>query len=128
MLRYLVLWSGLLGGAVATKQGKHIRIDLASHLLPPGLQAWLQVLLDLAAALVCVVLTRVAIVFVRNEAEFGSATTLLAIPGWVLYLIFPLAFGLMSGRFLLASVTAFRTALNRAGGREPAAAPPTIAP
>lgn len=124
LLRYLVLWSGFLGGAVATKQGKHIRIDLASHLLPQWLQAWLQVLLDLAAALVCLVLFWVAIIFVRNEAAFGEAAALLALPSWVLYLIFPLSFGLMSGRFLASAVAAFMAALQGPNNQESSTAPP----
>jgi len=125
LLRYLVLWTGLLGGAVATKHGNHIRIDLASHLLPPVLQRWLQVLLDLVSALVCGVLTRVSVTFVRNEAAFGGPAELFAIPGWMLYLVFPLVFGVMSCRFLIAAVTAFRTALFQPAGPESSAVSPS---
>jgi TRAP-type C4-dicarboxylate transport system permease small subunit len=124
MLRYMVLWSGLLGGAVATKQGKHIRIDLASHLMPPWLQAWLQVLLDLAAALVCGILTWVSIVFVRNEVGYGDTTDLFGLPAWMVYLVFPLAFGSMTCRFLAAAVKGFQSVLRRPQRREPSAVPP----
>ena len=57
VLRYLVLWSGLLGAAMATSQGKHIALDLISFLVPESLQAWLQVVTNLFSAIVAAFLT-----------------------------------------------------------------------
>ena len=100
LLRYLVLWAGLFGAAVATKQGKHITIDIFSHLLPVQYQAWLQALLNLFATAVCTMLTYAAIIFVRDEAAYGGRA-LLDIPSWGLNLIFPLAFAIIAFRFLI---------------------------
>src|SRR5210317_1478133 len=68
LLRYMVLWAGLFGAAVATKKGKHISIDIISHLLPESYKLWLQALLNFFSAGVCSVLTYAAITFVRDEA------------------------------------------------------------
>jgi len=100
LLRYMVLWAGLFGAAVATKKGKHISIDIISHLLPESYKLWLQALLNFFSAGVCSVLTYAAITFVRDEATYGGRA-LLEIPSWGLNLVFPLAFGIISLRFLI---------------------------
>jgi TRAP-type C4-dicarboxylate transport system permease small subunit len=101
LLRYLVLWGGLLGAGVATSQGKHITIDLASHLLPKRWLRRLRVILDLFSALVCAILTWAAVVFVKNEAAFGGDASTLGLTYWQLNLIFPIVFTLMTVRFLI---------------------------
>lgn len=100
LLRYMVLWAGLFGAAVATKNGKHISIDIISHLLPDRFNPLLQVLLNLFSAVVCSGLTYAAINFVRDEATYGGRG-LLDIPSWGLNLVFPLAFGIISLRFII---------------------------
>jgi len=100
LLRYMVLWAGLFGAAVATKKGKHISIDIISHLLPDRYNPWLQALLNLFSAGVCSVLTYAAVNFVRDEALYGGRR-ILEIPSWGLNLVFPIAFGIISLRFLI---------------------------
>ncbi|MBW2467414.1 MAG: TRAP transporter small permease subunit, partial [Deltaproteobacteria bacterium] len=72
LLRYLVLWAGLFGAAVATKNNKHISIDIISHLLPDRYKPWLQFILNLFSAGVCSLLTYAAVKFVRDEALYGG--------------------------------------------------------
>ena len=103
LLRYLVIWSGMFGAVVATRHGKHIALDVVSYLVPPRFDRWLKVVIHLFSFLVALVLTYAALVFVRNEAEFGG-TVLLSLPSWVWNLVFPLAFGLMAIRFLAAAL------------------------
>ena len=103
LLRYMVLWAGLFGAAVATKQGKHITIDIISHMLPEQYQSWLQALLNLFATGVCSMLTYAAVIFVQDEAAYGGRA-LLDIPSWGLNLVFPLAFGIISFRFLILTL------------------------
>ena len=100
LLRHMVIWAGLFGAAVATKNGKHISIDIISHLLPDSCKPWLQVILNLLSAGVCSVLTYAAINFVRDEALYGGRE-LLHIPSWGLNLVFPLAFGIITLRFII---------------------------
>ena len=104
LLRYLVLWSGLFGAAAATKYGKHIAIDVTSFLLPKKYLPWLNVALNLFATIVCGFLTYAAILFVMEEAAYGGRA-LLSIPSWLLNMAFPLAFSLISFRFLIHAVS-----------------------
>jgi len=99
LLRYMVIWAGLFGAAVATKQSKHISIDVLSHLLPDQFSPWLQGLINFFSASICSVLTYAAIVFVRDEALYGGRG-ILDIPSWWLNLVYPLAFGIIACRFL----------------------------
>lgn len=104
LLRYLVLWSGMFGAAVAARHGKHIAIDVLSYLVPAGMKSWLRLLIHFFSTLVAGALTWAAILFVRNEAAFGG-TSLLSVPAWAWNLVFPLAFGLIACRFFAAGVT-----------------------
>ncbi len=99
LLRHLVLWVGMLGAALATRYGKHITIDILSHLLPARGLLWLNLVLNLFAVVVCGFLTWAAFLFIKNEIAFGSGRELVGIPVWAWNLIFPLAFALMTARF-----------------------------
>ena len=104
LLRYLVLWAGLLGAAVATRTGKHIAIDLFSHLMPKRISRWLGAAVQFFSLAVCLLLTYASIVFVANEASFGYGQTLLGLASWQLNLIFPFSFGLISLHFLIWTI------------------------
>jgi len=101
LLRYLVLWCGMLGAVVATREKKHIAIDVVGYLAPEQLKPWLSLTLNLFSTLVAAILTWAAVIFVYNERLFGGAP-LLTIPTWIWYLIFPIAFTLITFHFLLA--------------------------
>ena len=86
LLRHMVIWAGLFGAAVATKQSKHISIDIISHLVPEQFMPLLMVLLNFFSAGVCSVLTYAAVKFVRDEALYGGRG-ILDIPSWELNIV-----------------------------------------
>lgn len=100
LLRHLVLWSGLLGAAIATGREKHIAIDIVSRFLPVETLRWVRVLINLFSSGVSVALLYASVIFIQDEFTFAGGSVL-GIPSWVLYLIFPLAFFLISCRFLI---------------------------
>ena len=99
LLRHFVLWAGMFGAALATKHGKHITIDIFSHLLPDWGALWLNLILNLFAAAVSSFLTWAAFVFIKNEIVFGSGREIVGISVWVLNLVFPFSFSLMAVRY-----------------------------
>jgi C4-dicarboxylate transporter DctQ subunit len=105
MLRLLVIWAGLLGAVVATREKQHIAIDLISYLLPQKFNHALQIILALTAALICAALCWQGIRFIHDEAQYGGRA-LLGIPSWQQNSIFALSFALMSLHFLLNAVSA----------------------
>lgn len=111
LLRYLVLWSGLLGAAVATRMDKHIAIDLVSHLVPDLVVHWLRIAIQLFSMAVCLVLTYASVVFVHNEAAFESNRAVLGLTSWQLNLIFPISFALISLHFLIGAICGVKETL-----------------
>ena len=118
LLRYMVIWAGLFGAAVATKQSKHISVDIISHIVPDRYLPWLKILLNVFSAFVCFILTYAAIKFVRDEALY-SGRSLLDIPSWQLNIVYPAAFGIIAGRFLFQALQDFtRMILQKSPGSQ----------
>jgi TRAP-type C4-dicarboxylate transport system permease small subunit len=99
-LRHLVLWVGLLGATVATRESRHIRIDVLSQLLTGKGKTLLNILIDFFSAAICVFLVYGSLKFVWDEF-LAKTTTSLQIPGWVIGVIFPLAFSVITIHFAL---------------------------
>ena len=108
-LRHLVLWTGMLGAAMATRDGRHIKMDVLPQLLPPRGRAVLATLTNLFSAVICGFLVQAAVKFVRDEMEFGGPV-FLDIPAWIVQLVLPIAFAIIAVRFLLFAVTSARSA------------------
>lgn len=99
-LRLMVLWLTLLGAMAATRDHNHIRIDLLSRYLPPGIRQVGGRITDLFASLVCTLLSWHSGRFVLYEMEDGNRFLDL-MPIWPLQLIMPVGFGIMALRLLL---------------------------
>ena len=108
LLRHLVLWCGMFGAVVATRENKHIGIDVVGYLAPDQVKPWMDLFINIFSSLVASLLTWASVTFVRNEFLYGSSP-LLSIPSWVWYLIFPIAFGLIAIHFLQATMAGLIT-------------------
>ena len=102
-LRQLVLWVGFLGATLAAREKRHINIDIFSRLLSARAQNIVETITNLFAAVVCVFLTKAAIVFICDEKSSGS-TLLVNIPTWIFILIIAIGFGLMTFRFVTIAI------------------------
>jgi TRAP-type C4-dicarboxylate transport system permease small subunit len=103
LLRNLVLWIGFIGATLATREGKHINIDVVSRWLPSLGKNVITLLTHLFSFSICLLLTYAALKFIKNEAQMGQRT-FLYIPAWIPELILPLTFSLMAFRFGLRSL------------------------
>jgi len=103
LVRNLVLWIGFIGAALATKEGKHINIDVVSRWMPPLGKGLTKFLTELFSFFICGLLTFAALKFIKNEAQMGNVA-FLGIPAWIPEIILPLVFGLMALRFGLHSL------------------------
>jgi TRAP-type C4-dicarboxylate transport system permease small subunit len=111
LVRYLVLWAGFTGAALATREGKHIQIDVFSQWLPGVSNRIIQLIVHLFSSFICGLLTYAAFVFIRNEAQI-SGNTFLDIPVWIPQLIICISFGLMALRFGFRALGDFLSILN----------------
>ena len=109
LVRILVLWIGLLGAMVATRQKQHIRIDLIARFLPQRVQWGAVTLADLFTGGICAVTAWFSFRFVLSEWDFGGIA-FAGVPVWLCEAIIPFAFTIISLRFLiLAAVNLKRT-------------------
>jgi len=100
LLRLLVLWLGLAGAVAASRDDKHITIDILSRLLSEKKNLLLRLLLDLFTVVVCGLLAWHSGRFMQMEREFASVV-LLDLPAWVFQSIIPVSFGLIAYRYAL---------------------------
>ena len=99
ILRHSVLWVALLGASAATREDRHISIDLLSGRIGPRTRYWVQAVIHLFAATVCFLLILPAVQFVQGEYQV-SKTLALGIPIWVSQSIIPVMLAVLSLRFL----------------------------
>jgi C4-dicarboxylate transporter DctQ subunit len=100
LVKIIVLWLAMVGSVAAARDNKHIRIDLITHVLSGPVVAWAKVIVDLFAAAVCAVIAWSAYRLVREEMSWGD-TIFTDVPIWMLHVIVPLAFLLLSYQFLV---------------------------
>jgi len=92
MVRHLVLWIAFLGAAMAAREVKHIRIDVALWILTTRWRMLAEALTGLFTALVCGILMYAAIQF--NIMDYHSGTTIAFFDTrvWLLELIIPIGY------------------------------------
>src|SRR5262245_21850949 len=103
LLQHLVLWLGFLGASLATRERRHLSIDVLSHFLPTRWQLWLGLLVNTAALVLCTLLVQAAWGLVRSEYAAGTVLTF-GVPSWLAQSIIPLGFGAITLRFALRLV------------------------
>lgn len=104
-LRVLVLWIGLAGAMAASRQHRHISIDLIGRFLPPAAHKVAIVFTALFTAGVCALLAYYSYDFVRIEYE-NPSIAFGVVPTWACESIMPIAFTVIGLRYLLLAATA----------------------
>jgi C4-dicarboxylate transporter DctQ subunit len=106
VVRNLVLWVGFVGAALATREGKHIQIDLVSRWTGPRARKVTEALTQGFSFLTCCWLAWASVKFIINEIEMKNML-FSGIPSWVSEIILPLTFGSMAFRFGLRLMRSF---------------------
>ncbi|MDY6790993.1 MAG: TRAP transporter small permease [Thermodesulfobacteriota bacterium] len=106
LVRVLVLWVGLVGAMVASRHGNHININILSRYLPERAGSIVKSACEFFTAAVCSVAAFYTLRFVKIEfAEGGMAFA--QMPIWVCEAIIPVAFIVISLRYLILSIITF---------------------
>ena len=103
LLRVLVLWLGLIGATVATRNNKHIRIDLLSRLFSRNTHRLIQSVVGQISAWTCFVIAWFGLQWVWLDYQDGFEGVA-GIPAWMLEIIVPLSFGLIGLRYAYMSL------------------------
>jgi TRAP-type C4-dicarboxylate transport system permease small subunit len=99
-LRIMVLWLALIGAVAASRDDRHISIDVASRILPPKARALVAAAVNLFTAVVCGALAWYAWDFVLDSREYEDQL-LGGLPAWWFQVVMPVAFLLIAYRYLL---------------------------
>lgn len=113
-LRLMVLWITMLGAVAATRDRRHIVIDVLSRLLTPGLQPWAAFIVDSVSAGVAGILAWYAAVFVADSRAYGDLL-LNEVPAWPFQLILPVALSLIAYRYGIWCLRHLRDIVRGAG-------------
>ncbi len=103
VLYHLVLWTGLLGAAVATREKEHINIDIVTRFISHRGKHLIQAGTNLFSSIISLILGWAGYRFVLDEASIGTSIMNL-IPAWIFQMVIPLAFIIMAVRFLIHSI------------------------
>jgi TRAP-type C4-dicarboxylate transport system permease small subunit len=109
VLRHVVLWVALLGASIATREERHISIDLLSTYLKPPNRQRMYAGLFLFSAVNCFLLVWPSINFVQQEYQIGKSLAP-GIPVWLAQSIMPIMLAVLGVRFLGKTWAAFKRA------------------
>ena len=98
-IRHLVLWVGLWGALWTTRNGNHLKIEIAKHWLPPPLRLISQLVVSSFSTIVCLILSWQSIRFLRDEITYGTES-IGGVDIWIFQLVFPAVFSLMATHFI----------------------------
>jgi C4-dicarboxylate transporter, DctM subunit len=98
--RYLTLFIGIFGASLATRDNKHIAIDLLTRLLSPEMLRFSQWFANAVAFGVCALLYVVTAAHTALEFQSGS-NVLGVLPSWLPVVVMPIGFVVLGCRFLL---------------------------
>lgn len=104
MTKLLVLWVGLIGAMAASRNNKHINMDIIARWLPDSMRRITHVVVGLFTSTVCAVVAYNAGRFVHLDYTDGLLAFGL-LPAWLAELIVPFGFGIISLRYFLSCFT-----------------------
>jgi len=102
-LRLMVLWVAMLGAVAASRDRRHIVIDVLARLLGAAARSWAAFCVDVLSAGVAGVLAWYSLVFVRDSQAFGDLL-MNDLPAWPFQAILPVGFALIAWRYAVWSV------------------------
>jgi TRAP-type C4-dicarboxylate transport system permease small subunit len=109
-LRIMVLWLAMAGAVAASRDDRHISIDVLARVLSVRARAGLGALISLITACVCLVLAWYGWSFVSESREFEDRL-LGSLPAWWFQSVVPAAFLLMGYRYLVWTMRRLRILL-----------------
>lgn len=98
----MVLWCTFLGGAIGSRNNRHLNINVLQQFIRKGrVKTVVEILLFLTVAVVTGFLTYSGYRFVVSQYEFGEDLPSLGIHLWVLQIILPYTFAIVTFRYFL---------------------------
>ncbi len=103
MVRVLVLWICLLGAMAATRQDRHINIDVLTRYLPNRFRSLVSAVVRAGTCLVCLLMAWEGLNLVRLDFHYRTIA-FASVPSWVCELIVPVGFFVMGLRYAFLTI------------------------
>lgn len=97
---YLLILTGLVGASVGVRKKVHLGVDLLIKQFPVIVQKMILIVVAFTSALFCLLIMILGIQHVQILIEFGQLSPEMEIPMYFPKSIIPIAFGLMTFRYL----------------------------
>lgn len=98
LLRILVLWVGLLGALVATRQNKQISVDVLTRFLPERIKTISDIITRTFAAIISAIIAWHSFLFLIDEWHSG-VMAFASVPAWLPESIIPIGFAVIALRY-----------------------------
>jgi len=99
LVKILVLWATMVASISASRDNKHLKIDLISNLIKPQYSMLLKAFNALITSGICWIIAWHAFRYIDLTFDFDEKV-LIDIPAWIAYSVIPTAFFLMGYRYL----------------------------
>lgn len=109
--RYLFIWIVFLAAPLGINKGVHISVDFFIRLFPPRMQKAIIIIHSFLIAIFFVIIFVPSIEVVRTG--MGNSSLSLEIPMGIIYLAFPVGWGLIALNFLRITVQQLRSEHHR---------------
>jgi TRAP-type C4-dicarboxylate transport system permease small subunit len=112
LIRIMVLWIGLMGAMIASRNNHHISIDVISRFLPSQVKRLTTLLIAVFTSAICAGMAYFGLLFVMMERTDGFMA-FSSIPVWICESIIPISFAIISIRYILLSFTSLANLIKR---------------
>ena len=111
LLKILVLWVGMLGAVVASRERKHISIDILTRYVSDTTRRYVEVLIDVFVVFICSLLATHSMRMLLVDYE-AKTIAFSGVPTWLLESILPFAFAVITLRYLMYSWQGIRSIID----------------
>jgi TRAP-type C4-dicarboxylate transport system permease small subunit len=106
IVRHLVLWIAFVGAGLATREGRHVRIDMASRILSTRGRKIADIASTLFSVVVCTILFVASCKFVYMDYINSGVASFLNVPIWIMEAIIPVGYLIVTIRFSANAISA----------------------
>jgi TRAP-type C4-dicarboxylate transport system permease small subunit len=113
LVRHLVLWIAFFGAGISTRSSSHVKIDVLTNFMPEGFRRYADIAVNLFSCLICAILVAASARFIHFEYQGQVRSSFLNIPLWVMAIVLPVGYAIISLRFALNSLSAISGIIRR---------------
>lgn len=119
---YLLIFTGLVGASIGVREKVHLGVDIIIQQFPYPFQKLVTITSLTICTLFCLFVSIIGYQHIQIIMQFGQVTPEMEIPLYIPKLIIPIAFGLMTMRFIQEIIKVVKTpaelVLQSEGGAE----------